>query len=317
MRMFARLLVAVVVAFGAPLLPGGTASAADSVVETVNVWQWNVSGWKMNDGSATTGMVEAAAASIVNRDADFAAFNELCWSQYKALQERLKADGWPEGDSFARFATIRETTCHGEPFGIALFSRRQLGTAQKYDLPEDQRGGVHKLLCAPLDARPHLRFCTTHITGSEAVIGGSSIKEQQLAAVRGHLQDLHDNGDTVLIAGDFNARPDDALLDPWYAPSLNVPNNGGNTGAYRELDDEDPQCPGIGETTVNAYNGDGKPIGVVAPCGQRPKIDLILVRESAIAGLYTGDALGEGTACNGPCSDHRVTIGTVPVRIQL
>ncbi|MFG6198722.1 hypothetical protein [Nonomuraea sp. JJY05] len=69
MRMFARLLVAVV-AFGATLLPGGTARAADSVVETINVWQWNVSGWKMNGGSTTTGMVEAAAASIVNRKAD-------------------------------------------------------------------------------------------------------------------------------------------------------------------------------------------------------------------------------------------------------
>ncbi|MEV0151355.1 MULTISPECIES: endonuclease/exonuclease/phosphatase family protein [unclassified Nonomuraea] len=178
---------------------------------------------------------------------------------------RLKADGWPEGDSFARFATIRETTCNGEPFGIALFSRRQLDTAQKYDLPEDQRGGVHKLLCAPLAARPHLRFCTTHITGSEAVIGGSNIKEQQLAAVRGHLQELHNNGDTVLIAGDFNARPDDVRLNSWYSSSLNVPNNSGNTGAYRELDDQDPVCVGIGETTVNEVNGDGEPIETKPP----------------------------------------------------
>lgn len=316
MRLFARALVAVLT-WGATLLPGGTAHAADTVVETINVWQWNVAGWVMNDGSTTTGMVEAAAASIVNRDADFAAFNELCWSQYVALQDRLKAADWPEGDSFARFATIRETTCDGEPFGIALFSRRQLGIAKKYDLPADGRGGVHKLLCAPLDARPHLRFCTTHITGSEATIGGSNIKTQQLAAVWGHLEDLHDNGDTVLIAGDFNVRPHDERLDSWYSSSLDVPNNAGNTGAYRELDDEDPRCPGVGETTVNEVNGDGEPIGVEEPCGQRPKIDLLFVRESAIAGPYTGDALGKGTACGGACSDHRVTIGTVPVRIRL
>jgi hypothetical protein len=58
MRMLPRLLVAVV-AFGAMLLPGGTARAADPVVETFYVWQWNVAGWTMNQGSATTGMVAA------------------------------------------------------------------------------------------------------------------------------------------------------------------------------------------------------------------------------------------------------------------
>ncbi|MEV4112445.1 hypothetical protein [Nonomuraea sp. NPDC049695] len=101
MRMLARLMVAVV-AVGATLLPGGSARAADSVVETVNVWQWNVSGWKMNRASTTTGMVEAAAASIVNRNSDFAAFNELCWSQYKALQDKLVQKGWvAEGKSFS------------------------------------------------------------------------------------------------------------------------------------------------------------------------------------------------------------------------
>ncbi|MFI6733212.1 endonuclease/exonuclease/phosphatase family protein [Nonomuraea sp. NPDC050451] len=322
MRMLPRLLVAVV-AFGAMLLPGGVARAADPVVETFNVWQWNVAGWTMNQGSATTGMVAAAAASIVNQNADFASLNEICWDQYKALQARLDQAGWPEGTSYSRFAAVRNAepntsaACGGEPFGIALFSRQQLGTSSQYALPVDGNGGVHKLLCTPLAARPHLRFCSTHITGSNEYIGGTRINVQQLAAVLGHLQDFYANGDTVLIGGDFNARPHFGRLDNWYSPSLDVPNNIANTGEHRELDDLEPSCPGVGETTVGEINGKGEAIDPEPPCDQRPKIDLLFVRESAIVGPYTGDSLEISTNCGGPCSDHRITTGTVSVRIQV
>ncbi|MEV4112448.1 endonuclease/exonuclease/phosphatase family protein [Nonomuraea sp. NPDC049695] len=211
-----------------------------------------------------------------------------------------------------------DPACGYEQFGIAIFSRQDLGTAKKYDLPKDTKGGVNKLLCAPLAARLHMRFCTTHITSDDTNIGGSPINEQQLNAVQGHLQDLYNDGDTVVIAGDFNARPHLRRLNDWYSPSVNGPNNGNNTGEYRELDDLDPVCPGVGETTVLETSGDGDPIPPEEPCNQRPKIDLIFVRESLIAGPYSGDALGQGTGCGGgPCSDHRVTIGTVPVRVKV
>ncbi|MEW9555545.1 hypothetical protein [Nonomuraea sp. NPDC050783] len=132
----------------------------------------------------------------------------------------------------------------------------------------------------------------------------------------GHLQDFYGAGDTVLIGGDFNARPQYGRLDTWCAPSLDVPNNGGNTGQHRELDDLEPACPGIGESTVGEVNGKGEKISPVPPCGQRPEIDLLLVRESAIVGSSSGDALEISTACGGPCSGHRITVGTVSVRVQ-
>ncbi|MBE1583782.1 endonuclease/exonuclease/phosphatase family protein [Nonomuraea angiospora] len=321
MRMIARLMVAVVT-LGATLLTGGSAHAADSV-KTYNVWQWNVSGWKMNGGSTTNGMVDAAADSIRTRDSDFAAFNELCWSQYQALQKKLIENGWvSEGTSFARFAAIRngeesddDPACNEEPFGIAIFSRRDLGTAEKYDLPKYTQNVVYKLLCAPLVGLQHMRFCTTHITSKDSNINGSPINEQQLNAVQEHLEDLYNAGNTVIIAGDFNARPHLQRLNDWYSPTVNGPNNHNNTGAYRELDDLDPRCPGVGEpTTLDT-------LPVEKPCNDRPKIDMIFVRESLIAGAYSGDALGEGTggtACGGgPCSDHRVLIGTVTVRVKV
>ncbi|SPL88944.1 Probable secreted protein [[Actinomadura] parvosata subsp. kistnae] len=316
MKMLARLMVAVVT-LGVTLLTGGSAHAADTE-RTYNVWQWNVAGWKMNDGSTTNGMVDAAAASILNRDADFAAFNELCWNQYKALQEKLLQNGWVSaGTSFARFAAIRnggeshdDEACNGEPYGVAIFSRRDLGIAEKYDLPQYTPKVVYKLLCAPLADLGRMRFCTTHITSKNSDINGSPINEQQLNAVQEHLEDLYNAGNTVIIAGDFNARPHLIRLNDWYSPSVNGPNNHNNTGAYRELDDLDPVCPGVGETTVLG-------IGNETPCGQPPKIDMIFVRESLIAGAYSADALGQGTGCGGGgCSDHRVLTGTVTVRIR-
>ncbi|MEV4580446.1 hypothetical protein AB0K16_45180 [Nonomuraea jabiensis] len=95
-----------------------------------------------------------------------------------------------------------------------------------------------------------------------------------------------------------------------------MPNNSGNTGEHRELDDLDPRCPGVGETTVGELNAKGEVIETGPPCDQRPKIDLLFVRESAIAGPYTADSLAISTICGGPCSDHRITTGTVTVRVQ-
>ncbi|GAB3965809.1 hypothetical protein GCM10027615_11620 [Plantactinospora veratri] len=42
---------------------------------------------------------------------------------------------------------------------------------------------------------------------------------------------------------------------------------------------------------------------------------MIFVRENRIVGTYTGDSLSVSTACGGACSDHRILIGTVTVRV--
>ncbi|MFG1842082.1 endonuclease/exonuclease/phosphatase family protein [Micromonospora sp. NPDC049175] len=286
----------------------GPAQAA-TVTATYTGWTWNVAGWTIHRGVTNDGLIPALADSIRNRAANFAALNELCWSQYKAVQANLLASGWPQDDTnFSRFEAHSETACGGEPFGVALFSRAPLGAANRYALAADGTSERRKLLCAPLEARPHLRFCTTHITPSNAVINGKNINVTQLDEVRGRIDSFAANGDTVLIAGDFNAQPHYGRLDSWYSTTLNTPNNGANTGAYRELDDTDSRCPGYGETTVYDGNTEGL-------CGQGKKIDLIFVRNDRIAGSYSGDSLAISTTCGGPCSDHRIVIGTVTVSV--
>ncbi|MFC6018928.1 endonuclease/exonuclease/phosphatase family protein [Plantactinospora solaniradicis] len=293
----------------AAVVPVATPAGAAVVNTTYHVWTWNVAGWAMHRGATGNGLVTALSNSIRNRSAHFAALNELCWSQYKAVQANLRGSGWAQDvENFSRFEPHNDTGCGGEPYGLAIFSKAPLGPANRYALAADGSSERRKLLCAPLEARPWLRFCTTHITPSNEVIGTEKINERQLGEVLSRLDSFHAAGDTVIIAGDFNAQPDYGRMNPWYSRNLNVPLNPGNTGSYRELDDTDPASPGYGETTV----ADGDTTG---PNGQGKKIDLVFVHQDRIVGGYTGDSLSIATTCGGPCSDHRILIGTVTVAV--
>lgn len=313
-----RLTVAVAVAVAALIAPAAaysTQATAETQLDqdNVDVWMWNVAGWSMHEGSTTNGMVDAAAASIQNRDADFAAFNELCRSQYDAIISRLRDDGWAEDpQNFSRFESNHDTGCGGGQYGNAIFSKRPLGAADRFTLPQDETAERRSVLCAGLETNPTLRFCTTHITPSNEVIDGEKINEQQLDYALALLEDYHDSGDSVVIAGDFNAQPNYGRMSGWYSSAVDTPNNSGNTGDYRELHDDDADhCIGYGEYTVL---GQWDPPG---PCGEDgKKIDMIFVRENLLVGDYWGDALAISQDCGGPCSDHRILIGNATVDLS-
>jgi endonuclease/exonuclease/phosphatase family metal-dependent hydrolase len=281
---------------------------------TFNVWQWNVAGHKMHAGSTTDGLIEAAVQSIVGRGAHFVAFNELCRSQYDALMRALRSAGWPaDPNNFARFSEGRPggtSICNGTAFGNAVFSKAPLGAADALTLADD---GISKrtLVCAPLAEQQHVRFCTTHITtANEVADDGVPKNVRQLRDVLARLEDYHARGDTVLIAGDFNAQPNYGRLNSFYSTKVVHSNNPNNVGHYRELDDDDAEhCPGYGEATIENAVAE-------SPCGTPKKIDFIFVREDRIAGSYEEDALAISGACGGNCSDHRIVFGRVPVFIR-
>ena len=157
-----------------------------------------------------------------------------------------------------------------------------------------------------MESRPHLRFCTSHITPETTVIDGR-ITETQLNEVHSRLESFNTAGDTVLLAGDLNAQPHDGRLDRWYSPAVATAHNASNTGAYRELDDTDPRCAGYGETTTPGPRG--------GRCGQSAKIDLIFVRANRVVGSYSADSLPIPSCGASPCSDHRILLGTVRVSV--
>ena len=128
--------------------------------------------------------------------------------------------------------------------------------------------------------------------------------DAQLAQVNTKLEQYYNSGRRVIIAGDFNAQPSYGRLNGWYAPSVSTTANGNNSGAYREIDDQDATCPGYGERT-EAPND--KP----SPCNQGTKIDLIFFRENLVSS-YSADALTISGNCSGrACSDHDILTGTV------
>ncbi|WP_353945332.1 endonuclease/exonuclease/phosphatase family protein [Streptomyces sp. HUAS MG91] len=301
---------------GAPARAATTTTA----VAAHTLWQWNVAGNTLHHASTTDGLIGQAVASIASRDADLVALNELCKGQYTALVDALRAAGWPQDSAnFARFEPslpAGTAACRGQEYGSAVFSRAPLGSADRVTLPDDGNAEQRKLLCAPLRDTPHLRFCTTHITTSNEVsANGLANNVNQLNAVLDTIEGFHAAGDTVLIAGDFNAQPHYSRLDPYYSRTLSTPSNASNTGSYRELDDNDADhCLGYGEWTAA-----GTP-GATPPCGQEyAKIDLMFVREDRIVGAYSADSLGISTACTGvaACSDHRIVVGSATVQYEL
>ncbi|ETA71166.1 endonuclease/exonuclease/phosphatase family protein [Actinospica robiniae] len=304
------------------------ASADTTTTATYTVWQWNVSGNVMNAGSTSDGMVSAAVSSILNRDADFVSFNEICYSQYKAIQADL-AGTWTTAASFSRFAASEApkaglcgstTDDTDNSFGIALFSKQALGTSSQYTLPSDGSPEDRKMLCAPLAAQPDMVFCTVHITTSPDLTDGVANNVRQLEYVRSTLDGFDAAGETYIIAGDFNAQPNYGRLNDFYDSSIDTVANPNNTGSNFELDDTDTRCPGYGEATAAPGSKEATP-----PCGGNAKIDEIFVRSTRVAPntSYSADALAIPVTCTSSanpgtlvaCSDHNVLTGTVTVTI--
>ena len=285
-------------------------AAQATVTATYTVWTWNVAGWAIHRGSATDELVPTLSSSVQRGGAPLVALNEVCEAQYRALLASLRAAGWPDDPTnFARFEPHSSTACGGQAFGLVILSKAPLGVANRYTLSSDGSSEGRRLLCAPLESHPHLRVCTTHITPENVVIDGQRITDTQLDEVLGRLESFNAAGDTVLIAGDLNAQPHYGRLDTWYSSAVATAQNASNTGAYRELDDTDPRCAGYGETTTpDSVTGGGL-------CGQSPKVDMIFVRASRIAGPYSADSLPIPSCGASPCSDHRILFGTVTVSV--
>lgn len=344
MRSIKRAAAAAALALAAVFASGATAPAgAATTAETYTVWHWNVAGHKINKGSATTGMVAEAVGSIKSQDPspDFVSFNEICYSQYKAIRDQLNdaPNAWTAATNYARFSATHKPdpaaapgtgVCKGEEFGNALFSKAQLRTSQNFVLPADytqaevDSGAYHEdrtMLCAQLEAQQSMKFCTTHITTSNRrlpdPVNSAKINTQQLGAVRDILKGFTDNGESYLVAGDFNAEPDMSRM-------------GSLMSTHTELDSTDTRCLNYGEWTAIDNPAINDPDTGLAPCAANegnPKIDMILARTDKLADPvqgFTADSKSIPTTCapgdgttNQLCSDHRVLIGNATITVTV
>ncbi|MFI5941753.1 endonuclease/exonuclease/phosphatase family protein [Streptomyces uncialis] len=293
------------------------ATAAQAGTATYKLWHWNISGHDKHLGKPDH-IVSTVLGSLSFRNPDFISVNEVCPAQYQAILKGLQNAGWPQNPAnFARFEPMPHATADlcaktpgspdQDPYGVAVFSRFAPSGTDRITLPPDGQR-ARKLLCVPIASKPgHPRFCTTHVTYQAAT------KQAQLDTVRTRMEQWTAAGDTVIAAGDFNVQPHDPLMNTWYAPSVNTPDNGCdaqgnhcNTGMFRELDDLDPICSGWGEQTTEGL--------LAGRCGQPAKVDHIFAAESKLVSYQEDAHPISQTACNNnPCSDHRIVDATVTV----
>lgn len=276
---------------------------------TLNVLQWNISGYVMNRGRSDP--MSHLVRLAIEHDADMIAVNEVCRGQYDWGIDALRRHGWPDDPSnFARMSLSLPATvggpCWGQDFGQVLYSRRPLGTEEIHDLPQGPMTEMHKVLAAPVLDQPNLVLAVTHLGWAEANV-------PQLVECRTVMEQYNTDGKTLVLAGDFNAQPHLGRMDTFYHSSLNTPYNSNNRGEYREVMDTAPDpCAGVGPWTGIQPVPD-------APCPgiDLPKLDYIWVRNSRIAAPYEGRTLG--IPRDGSCvalSDHRPLLGRVTVSVD-
>ncbi|MFO0630431.1 MAG: endonuclease/exonuclease/phosphatase family protein [Polyangiales bacterium] len=206
-----------------------------TVERTYRVLHWNIAGGKEND--CEPGLITRAVLRYVREnDVDLVGLNEVCPSQFEAIEDALRAH-WRLGarEPFAAFVGDNQARVVGN----AIYSRFGAENVTRLQVGADQYG-ERNLLCAQLASLPHLRFCATHLTPADVTA----------RAQAGRVFDRLDLGwterrDTVILTGDLNLHPNDPGLDAVYAEGANTRNNPSNRGAWRELDaDDDAQCRG-------------------------------------------------------------------------
>jgi endonuclease/exonuclease/phosphatase family metal-dependent hydrolase len=285
----------------------GDADAADADdadddvrMRQFRVLHWNIAGGKENN-CATAGIRRAVMRFVRDADGpvDVVSLNEVCPAQFQAIREALRKH-WDKSDnaSFAAFVASGDSRV-----GNALFSRRGLRNITRLEVGEDEFGKRFLLCGRQVDRR--VRVCTTHLSPNDAKA------RVQLDRVRARIERWwHERRDTVIIGGDLNIQPNDPGLNALYSSQASTRNNPGNTGRYRELDDDDrDHCRGYGERT-NPGNG--------GPCGEGGKIDFIFARANRIVnGAYGADALDIPQDCTGACSDHRAIRGWAKLRYRV
>ena len=218
-------------------------TGARTLVTTLRVLHWNIAGGKVHD-CRTAGITAAVRRIVRDHDIQFVGLNEVCPDQYDAIRAALR-DHWGKSAS-ARFSAFVGDGGQGRLVGNAIFSKQDLDQITRKWVGDDQFG-ERNLLCGRVDARPHLRFCSTHLTP------GDDKARVQLGRVHDAIEYWWDERrDTVLLAGDFNLMPNDPAFNAVYSQHANHPtHNPNNHGHYHELDDNDrDHCKGFGERST-------------------------------------------------------------------
>ncbi|OKJ47017.1 hypothetical protein AMK27_39245 [Streptomyces sp. CB02009] len=258
MRAILRALLAAVFSVGL-LFTAGTAPATADVVDrdtapTLRFLSYNICGasltCKTRNDAEKVEWRNAIVHAIDYWDTDLVMFQEVCYGQWLMLRDHLanrtgvKYDTtW--GASLPSYSGCKRwdpTPATNEPgelrFGLAIFAKGGPGTidldTRSVDfLPEPLQAEDRILLCAKatVDART-VRACNTHIDFN------AQNTTAQTAAVASITRGFANAGDPVVLAGDFNQRPQHADMNPLYNHGADTEGKP-STGVLQEVDEND------------------------------------------------------------------------------
>ncbi|MGW6390096.1 endonuclease/exonuclease/phosphatase family protein [Streptomyces sp. NPDC055103] len=262
--------------------------------------------------AARSAWVSGLVAEIDAWDSDLVMLQELCYGQWKMIRDALTPQRrvgnasyetvW--GASLSAASDCDQWDPVDRRFGLAIFSKGEgsivAGTRTVTFLPEVVTTPTEDriLLCtqAGLDGRV-VRACNTHIDPHDATTA------LQIPKVTELVEGARKDGEPVVLAGDFNQRPEHADMNTVY-------NHGtGSTGRFQEVDEND-QAEFAGddcapETTVRCRSGEETASPACSDhTSETSKIDYVFLSYEWFKTVQ-GDAL----PCASGLSDHHLLRG--------
>ncbi len=239
-------------------------------------------------------------------DADLVMLQEMCYGQWTLLRDSLQDRS--SGDKYDSVwgATLASTDGCGKwgtdkRFGLATFAKGGPGTINNGSrtvdfLPEPTPAEDRILLCARTTVTGRaVRACNTHID-----YRGDNPKAQ-IQKVADITRGYANQGDPVVLAGDFNQLPKDVDMAPLYA-------HGGGTGVFQEVDENDKSyftgtdCPQSGD---RCRSGEATAEPGCSPHVSEPgKIDYIF-----LSYYWFTTVRGDAAGCTPGLSDHHLLRG--------
>ncbi|MFD3536796.1 endonuclease/exonuclease/phosphatase family protein [Streptomyces sp. NPDC058664] len=263
-----------------------------------------------------TEWLDAVVHAIDYWDTDLVMLQEVCYGQWTLLRDRLAnrtgttydsvwGAALPTADGCSRWdPTPDKIIDSDERFGLVILSKGtgsiDMTTRSVTFLPEATAGEDRILLCVKtqVTGRP-VRACNTHIDWRDANT------TEQIDKVAALTRDYANAGDPVVLAGDFNQRPEH--------PDMNVLYNHGtdekgapSTGVFQEVDENDKERFGTrcDQTEDRCRTGENT---ATTTCSthttENAKIDYVFLSYHFFT-TVRGDAVG----CSG-IADHHLLRG--------
>lgn len=180
------------------------------------------------DSRGSTSRMSKVLSAIDSYEPHIISFNEICYSQYRAIRADLISRGY--GATYASTTTAGNCDNYdaswGQGFGNAIFFKGSSPASSSYFVLPNASGAEPRHLLyvdVPLDGKT-IRMCTTHLTTD------ATWRRKQIEYIVDKTSSWIDDGKPVIITGDFNAEPAASEMGLMYSHS-------GGTGRFQECDE--------------------------------------------------------------------------------